>query len=268
MSEYQYYEFQSVDRMLMEKEIKTLRKYSSRAIITSSRFVNEYNYGDFKGDVIKWMESYFDSFLHFANWGTRELIFRFPRAAVDIDLIKKYCPGECAECWITDTHALVRYCVEDFEGEEWWKNEDGSLSDFLVLRSNILEDDDYRMLYLGWLLGVQYGIVDDGETEPPLPQGLKSLSNGLKLFARFFGLNDELIKTAAKNSTEEIRPIYDDDIEPCVAGLNNGEKLMWLCRLALHNDKNLGAMFRREILPDSGIEIFCESPPRTAGELQ
>lgn len=48
MSEYQYYEFQAIDRPLTERQIRELRRYSTRASITSTRFVNHYEWGDFK----------------------------------------------------------------------------------------------------------------------------------------------------------------------------------------------------------------------------
>ncbi|MBL7213437.1 MAG: hypothetical protein ISS61_13755 [Desulfobacteraceae bacterium] len=45
MSEYQYYEFRAIDRPLDEKAIQSLRNLSSRAQITPTSFVNEYNWG-------------------------------------------------------------------------------------------------------------------------------------------------------------------------------------------------------------------------------
>jgi hypothetical protein len=50
MSEYQYYEFQALDRPLTQKQISELRACSSRVRITPSSFINEYNWGDFKGN--------------------------------------------------------------------------------------------------------------------------------------------------------------------------------------------------------------------------
>jgi hypothetical protein len=49
MSEYQYYEFKAVDKPLTEKDMQALRNLSTRARITPTSFVNEYNWGDFKG---------------------------------------------------------------------------------------------------------------------------------------------------------------------------------------------------------------------------
>jgi len=48
MSEYQYYEFLTIDRPLTAKEMTELRALSTRATITPVSFTNKYNWGDFK----------------------------------------------------------------------------------------------------------------------------------------------------------------------------------------------------------------------------
>ena len=63
MSEYQYYEFQAVDRPLNAKEMSELRSYSSRARISPTSFVVDYAWGNYKGDEDRWMAKYFDAFL-------------------------------------------------------------------------------------------------------------------------------------------------------------------------------------------------------------
>lgn len=40
-----------------------LRSRSSRATITATSFVNEYNWGDLKADPADWMRRYFDAFV-------------------------------------------------------------------------------------------------------------------------------------------------------------------------------------------------------------
>jgi hypothetical protein len=49
MSEYQYYEFQAIDRPLTEREIAELRAYSTRVQITSASFINDYSWGLSRG---------------------------------------------------------------------------------------------------------------------------------------------------------------------------------------------------------------------------
>ena len=80
MSEYQYYEFLALDRRLGEKEMREIRAVSSRAEITPTSFVNVYNYGDFKGDELEFLERYFDLHVYVANWGMHRFMVRLPKA--------------------------------------------------------------------------------------------------------------------------------------------------------------------------------------------
>lgn len=48
MSEYQYYEFQAIDRPLDRAAQEALQSISSRASITATSFANHYEWGDFK----------------------------------------------------------------------------------------------------------------------------------------------------------------------------------------------------------------------------
>mgnify|MGYP001607379648 FL=1 len=94
MSEYQYYEFQAIDRPLTGEETGELRSVSTRARITPTSFVNEYAWGRFKGDEDAWMEKYFDAFLYLANWGTRVLKLRLPSRLLDVKAAEKYVAGD------------------------------------------------------------------------------------------------------------------------------------------------------------------------------
>src|SRR5947199_2761633 len=96
MSEYQYYEFQAVDRPLSKREMAELRALSTRATITPTRFVNFYNWGNFRGNPSALMETYFDAFVYVANWGTHELMLRLPRRLLDPGTASRYCVGEGA----------------------------------------------------------------------------------------------------------------------------------------------------------------------------
>lgn len=49
------------------------------AEITATRFVNEYQWGDLKGDPLQMVTEDFDAFLYLANWGTRQVMLRLPR---------------------------------------------------------------------------------------------------------------------------------------------------------------------------------------------
>src|SRR3989442_3334566 len=96
MSEYQYYEFRTIDRSLSADEMRALRALSTRAQITPTSFVNFYNFGDFRGKPEVLMEKYFDAFLYFANWGTRRLMLRLPGRLVDAERVSLYCCSDHA----------------------------------------------------------------------------------------------------------------------------------------------------------------------------
>jgi hypothetical protein len=83
MSEYQYYEFQAIDRPLDRAAQDALRSISSRARITATSFTNHYEWGDLKGDPRKFMERWFDLHLYLANWSTRRLMLRVPKRFVN-----------------------------------------------------------------------------------------------------------------------------------------------------------------------------------------
>ncbi len=91
MSEYQYYEFQAIDRPLSAKEQGELRSYSTRARITATSFINDYSWGSFEGNPDLWMEKYFDAFLYLANWGTRVLKLRLPSSLLPVEIVRTYC---------------------------------------------------------------------------------------------------------------------------------------------------------------------------------
>ena len=108
MSEYQYYEFRTVDRSLTAGEIAELRKLSSRAEITATSFTNTYSYGDFRGDPDRLMEQYFDAFVYVANWGTRHFMVRLPVRGVDLPTIEAYAGGGLA-FWIKGEFVILSF---------------------------------------------------------------------------------------------------------------------------------------------------------------
>lgn len=146
MSEYQYYEFQAVDRALTQEQISEMRAYSSRAQITPSRFVNVYNWGDFKGDPDRWMEKYFDAFLYLANWGSRWFMLRLPKKLLDQQVTALYCAGESFSCRQKADTVILSFRSEEEDYE--WAEGDGWLASLSPIRADLMRGD-HRALYLG-----------------------------------------------------------------------------------------------------------------------
>jgi hypothetical protein len=232
MSEYQYYEFQAVDRPLTEKEMTTLRGFSSRATITPTRFVNSYSFGSFKGDPSKWIEEYFDAFLYLSNWGTRELFLRLPARALPLRVAKAYCSSDSASARSKDGHVLLEIRSGEEEGGGEWIDEDDAtrwLPSLVPLRAD-LAGGDLRTLYLAWLLAAQNDQLDDGDAEPHCPPGLRSLSASLDAFVEFMRLDRDLVEAAAAGSPA-VEPADDAALEGWVAALPEAAKTSLLVRL-------------------------------------
>jgi hypothetical protein len=240
MSEYQYYEFQAIDRPLTLEEMRVLRTYSTRATITPTRFTNHYEWGSFKGNPSAWMEKYFDAFLYFANWRTYELMFRLPGQAFDLDVAKQYCRGGIARARTKGEFVILEWFVEDEVYADGSDDGSGWLSPLLPLRSDLV-NGDLRMLYLAWLRSVQGGEVDDETLEPPVPPGLGMLTAPLKAFAEFLRLDQDLLAAAAAGSPPLAEAVSDADVARWVAALPESDKTAWLARLASGREAHLRA---------------------------
>lgn len=209
MSEYQYYEFQAVDRCLTEKEMNALRTFSSRADITPYSFINEYSWGNFKGDEDLWMEKYFDGFLYYANWGTHILKLRLPSILLDLKTVQKYCDGDRFSVRQSDDKLILDFLSENEYDGEW--EEDLRLNSFLSLRTDLIRGD-LRCLYLGWLSSLQNDEYDEEEFEPAVPPGLQNLNPALTQLADFLRIDFDLINAAVhmSPSLEDMTPNSQD----------------------------------------------------------
>ena len=119
MSEYQYYEFQAVDRCLTDKEMGELRSFSTRADITPNSFTNQYSWGSFKGDENRWMDKYFDGFLYYANWGTHTLKLRLPSTVLDLKTVQTYCNGDNFSARLCNDKIILDFLSENEGGDDW-----------------------------------------------------------------------------------------------------------------------------------------------------
>ncbi|HJX99382.1 MAG TPA: hypothetical protein VJ351_01080 [Streptosporangiaceae bacterium] len=260
MSEYQYYEFLALDRPLTDKQRAELRSISTRAEITATRFVNEYQWGDFKGDPRKLMERYFDAFLYLANWGTRRLMFRLPRGVLDSKTAERYCYTDTASLIETGSHLILSLYV-DREPDDYWDQPGGQLAAMVQARAE-LAAGDLRLLYLAWLLALQSDEVDDEDTEPPVPAGLEHLSASLQAVVEFFEIDEDLIAVAAASSPSIQDP---EGMAGWITSLPAEQKDALLARVAAGEGAQVRALLLRRFRTASGSPPTA--PARTAAEL-
>jgi hypothetical protein len=243
MSEYQYYEFQAIDKRLTDKEKQEIRKLSSRVQPTDTTASFEYSYGDFRHDPYQVLLRYFDVMLYIANWGTHQLMFRFPKGAIPAQVMKQYQFPETMVWTQEKEYSVLNISFDEINNEDMWIEGDGILSEIIPVRDEILYGD-YRALYLAWLISADYEAtsygIDDDEVdledeelaqiiEPPVPNGLKSLSPALKSFIGFFGLSEDLV-TASAEKSDPLEKL-SENLEQYLYQLSDDEKLSFLKRI-------------------------------------
>lgn len=267
MSEYQYYEFQAVDRLLTSKQMEELRRYSSRAQITPSSFVNVYNYGDFRGDPYKLMGKYFDAFLYLANWGTRWFMLRVPKKLLDPIMTTSYSAGDCLSSRRQGDHLVLSFRSEDEEGYEWAEGE-GWLASLMPIRAALMRGD-HRALYLGWLLAAQAKEVDDDAVEPAVPPGLGELDAPLARLTEFLRIDTDLIAAAAEGSTTAPEMSLSRlEIASWISKLPGEERDRLLADLIADDDPHLVVGLQQRALSAVRGNVTSSSiPRRTAAEL-
>src|SRR5882757_1672546 len=229
MSEYQYFEFQAIDRPLSQADREALRDLSTRARITATSFTNSYEWGDFKGDPAKLMERWFDLHLYLTNWGSRRLIIRLPKRLVDRRLLDAFL-GEvdCTTLSASGENLIVDISCDEVEFEDW---DDGSgwLAALAPLRAEVLAGD-LRLFYLLWLTAVEADVFEADEPEP-MP-GIGPMSATLEAFAEFFGIDSDLVQAAAERSAVAIASTSSPGaVRGIISAMTDSEKTEILARL-------------------------------------
>jgi hypothetical protein len=267
MSEYQYYEFRTIDRPLSETEIDALGAISTRAEITSTSFTNHYEWGDLKADPLKLLEKYFDAFVYVANWGTRRFRLRLPKAWIEYEKAKRMLPGGAVWAHQTRKHVIVGFDVSELELDDF---DDGTgwMGSLVSLRSDLLRGD-FRCLYLGWLLCAQIGELGDGEREPPVPANLRQLTAPLRSLIDFLCIDEDLVEAAAAASARLNARLGDQEFEAWIRNLPENEKTNLLVTVTLEPGERwkneLLARFYRE--KQQLASPVSASQPRTVGDL-
>jgi hypothetical protein len=113
-----------------------------------------------------------------ANWGTRRLLFRFPKSVIDSQAILPYCREDFLTLELEGSYYILEFSLDDEEPGDEWLEATGDLGKLIPIREQILQGD-YRTLYLSWLKAVSMEDPeeDNPETEPPIPAGLGKLNS-------------------------------------------------------------------------------------------
>jgi hypothetical protein len=270
MSEYQYYEFLSIDRPLTAQEREELRDLSTRAQITTVSFTNVYHYGSFKGHPATLMQRYFDAHVYLANWGHCRLSLRLPRDALDYQIAATYGTERALVIKEAGEHWIIDWELSESESDRFYQ-EDGSgwMSRLTPLRDELLRGDG-RGLYIGWLAGVTAGEMEEEDREPPLPAGMNTLTAAQRALVEFLEIDPDLLAGAAAASVEAPADQTVEESDAWLATLPADEVREWL-RLLLAGqgrsvERTLKARFAAWLRSRQPTRI--EPERRTVAELQ
>ncbi|SFG38746.1 hypothetical protein SAMN05518801_12134 [Novosphingobium sp. CF614] len=265
MSEYQYYEFQAVDRPLDDTDRQALRAISTRARITATSFTNSYEWGDLKGDPADFMKRWFDLHLYLANWGTRRLMIRLPKRLVDQRFMKPLLLGiDWATLQAAGDTLILDIARDEVELDEDWDDGSGWLAALAPLRADLLAGD-LRLFYLLWLGAVERDGLGDDEIEPMA--GIGPLTGALEAFAEFFGIGPDLVQAAADRPMDMMAgsPAAAGEV---IAAMTDHEKTGLLTRL-FDGDPHIAEKLRALVRKQLGEQhIGLSNGTRTAGELR
>jgi hypothetical protein len=232
MSEYQYYEFQAIDRPLTPKEQAEIKELSSRVKLTPTQAIFLYNYGDFRNKPEDVVAKYFDMMFYIANWGSWRLIFRFPKAIVDPNLFQAYALPNGITITQTPKYIVLDIEINQEEGVSGWVEGEGWLSQLLPLREDLL-GGDLRLLYLVWLKvapELAGYVLDEDPVEPSIPANLSELSPSLKAFIELVELDPELMAAGAQASPKR-QVASEVSLEDSLSMLSTGERQEYLLKL-------------------------------------
>jgi len=264
MSEYQYYEFQAVDRPLTGEEQRAVSRLSSRVEPHPRRAIFVYNWGDFSANPREVLVKYYDAMFYVANWGTTRLMFRFPKELIDIRQLEPYCRNDYISCQTVGDYVVLDMTHSEEEGYFDWVEGEGTLDGLLPLRDDLMRQD-YRTLYLAWLAGIDSWEVAEETVEPPVPPGLKELTPPLRRLVEAFHLDEALVKAAAEASPGRQQPA-PLDLRERIAELPRETCDEWLLRLAQGEEPHLSLSLRRLLEPERNGEPVTRKR-RTVGQL-
>jgi hypothetical protein len=245
LSEYQYYEFVAVDRPLDAEQLAQVRALSTRAEISPTRFVNEYHWGNFRGNPRAMVEAYYDGFLYLANWGTREVMIRLPSGVLTPATAHRYCVTDCAVSWSRNGNTIIHLYRDGDGGDFFDEDPSGRLGSIISVRAELAAGDT-RPLYLAWLHSVAEGELDDDAVEPPVPANLGALSAAQRSLVDFIRLDEDLLAAAAAGSprTAIARRPSAARLQAWVADLPATEKDALLVKV-MRGDNHVGAQLLR-----------------------
>lgn len=262
--------FRTIDREFTAREKEEIKSWSSRFSPTANAVDYIYHYGSFKKDRYEVFPKYFDALLYVNGWGTRQVMFRFPRELVkweELNWYKNRGQQTSLDFKQIEDYVLMELTWHQQNNGDWMEEEDYLLDPLLPLREEILHGD-FRSLYLAWLIveAKNKGGKNEGSTPsttqlPPIPSNLKEQTKAHQYLIQLFDLDPMLVEAAATASPEKLlrTPEYAD----LIPLLSDKEKEKYLFQF-LNRETRTEIKLKKRLTALSGVKshhIFGESLP-------
>ncbi len=268
MSEYQRYEFMTVDRPLTRAEQAKVDALSSHIKVTATHALIEYHWGDFKHDPIAVLRDFFDGFLYWANWGSPHFALRFPHGVLPADLIDNYDCDDLVTFTKSPKWDILEMQFGEMESPDQWVEYD--LGSLIGIREELM-NGDLRALYIAWLASQRF-IWDNDEEEdaedgdywdeeeeeeeneegddelrgvPAVPPNFGKLTAAQRALAELLQISQELLLAVARHSGSA-PSARKDDFAAWVELLPQDRRSEYLVRLA-RNEPGLSHLLVREL---------------------
>jgi hypothetical protein len=248
MSEYQRYEFMTIDRPLTKAQLDAVNALSSHIEASATHALIEYHWGNFKHDPIEVLHEFFDGFLYWANWGNPRLALRFPHGILPGDLIGNYDYDEFVTFTKHPDYDILDLHFFEMEAPDRWTEYD--LGSLIPIRDELMEGD-LRALYIAWLASQRMmGSYDEEEEDiiinvPPVPPGFGTLTAAQQALAELLQLPEELLNAAVQHSRAATSS-RSDDFVAWVELLPQERGNDYLLRLA-RNEPGLSRLLVKEL---------------------
>jgi hypothetical protein len=175
----------------------------------------------------------------------------------------------------TGEHYLLDWWFNDDSGEHLRFSEEADGAGWMVrllpIRDELLRGDT-RPLYLGWLARIGNGELRDDDREPPLPDGLKTLTPAQNALAEFLMLDPDWLAAAAETSSPPAAGSKDADrFDPWLLELTEDEMRAALRMLLEGRSQEAERTLRRRFVTweQTRVPRRVASPePRRVGEIE
>ncbi len=275
MSEYQYYEWQRLESPLTMDEQNAVDALSSHIEVSGMQASVSYNWSSFGYDPLKVLAKYFDAYLYFANWGSYNLAFSFPKGLIDAAALEVYFDEEHVNIREIEGKLILKFEKRDDDGYGGDYSEQSHLFTLSRLRDDIIQGD-HRVLYIAWLNAMaeqSYWYEEDEDDpdnfyldpEPPVPAGLNELNLPLQTFMDAFEIDPFLVSAAAERSPSLI-PLRKTAFDSAISKLSRQEADEFLLKIA-NAEPGAVATLRKKLRSFDKPSKEREAEPRTIGEL-